>query len=208
MQTLMKIERVVFACILLVAGSFVAMNALGDKPIYKSIDADGNVVFTDVPPSAQQSAETVDLVAPNSFNPQEAGANGGQDRELWVVDPDADGEDESALPYSSLTIESPGNDSHIRDNSGNFTVTASVVPPLHPGHSMRLLVDDIPAASAGRDAIFALTGVDRGTHTLKAEVLDDSGAVIFTGNPSIVHLQQYSKLTAPNRPVPAPTGGN
>ena len=44
MHTLMKIERLVFACILVVAGSFVAMNTLAAEQIFKSVDADGNEV--------------------------------------------------------------------------------------------------------------------------------------------------------------------
>ena len=67
MDTLMKIERLVFAGILVVAGSFVAMNAVAAKQIFKTVDAEGNVVFTDVPPRSEQPAQRVELVAPNTF---------------------------------------------------------------------------------------------------------------------------------------------
>jgi hypothetical protein len=198
----MKIERFVFACILLVAGSFVAMNALADKQIFKTVDADGNVAFTDVPPRAEEAAETVDLVAPNSFAAeQQASIQAVDGREPWIVDPDAQSEedDSAAMPYLSLTISNPGNEANIRENTGTFSVLASIEPPLRAGHSLRLLLDNVPAASTGQDAIFNLSNVDRGTHTLKAEVLDKNGAVIFAGAPSVFHLQRYSKLTAPNR---------
>ena len=125
--------------------------------------------------------------------------------DLETQDADAD---VAALPYMALTISNPGNEANIRENTGTFSVMAQLDPPLRAGHSMRLLLDNVPAASTGEDATFALSNVDRGTHTLKAEVLDKSGAVIFAGDPSVFHLQRYSKLTAPNRPVPAPSRGN
>jgi hypothetical protein len=69
------------------------------------------------------------------------------------------------------------------------------------------LLDNVPAglaSSAGEDATFALSNIDRGTHTLTAEVVDGNGSVVFTSNQSTFHLQRYSIITAPNRPVPAP----
>jgi hypothetical protein len=205
MHTLMKIERFLFVCILLVAGSFVAMNALAGKQIFKTTDADGNVVFTDVPPRAEQPAEKVDLIAPNTFAGEEEVAVGSAATgDQWIVDPDApDAEAELPLaPYSSLVISNPGNEANIRENTGSFSVIASLEPPLHPDHSLRLLLDDVPAASADEEAIFSLSNVDRGSHTLQAEVLDKNGAVVFAGNPSVFHLQRYSKITAPNRSAP------
>jgi len=210
MQTLMKIERLVFACILVVAGSFVAMNAMAGKQIFKTTDADGNVVFTDVPPRVQESAEKVDLVAPNTFGTEQSGVATASDRPRRSERNDE--EEPLATPvYRSLTIMAPGDQANVRENAGNVDVQAALDPRLHPGHSLRLLLDDVPAASAGEDAIFSLTNVDRGTHTLKAEIVDDSGVVVFSGDPSTFHLQRYSKLNAPNRPKPTkpkPKPGN
>ncbi|MDH3642143.1 MAG: DUF4124 domain-containing protein [Gammaproteobacteria bacterium] len=199
----MKIERLVFACILVVAGSFVAMHAMADKQIFKTTDADGNVVFTDVPPRAQESAEKIDLLAPNSFGTEQPGIATASDRPRRSER----GDDEQpvvAPVYQSLTIMTPGDQANVRENAGNVDVQAAIEPGLHPGHSLRLLLDEVPAGSAGEGPVFSLTNVDRGTHTLKAEIVDSSGAVIFTSDPSTFHLQRYSKLTAPNRPKPTP----
>ena len=203
MQTLMKIERLVFACILVVAGSFVAMNAMAGKQIFKTTDADGNVVFTDVPPRAQESAEKVDLLAPNSFGTEQPSVATASDRQRRSERND-DEEPVVAPVYQSLTIMTPGDQANVRENAGNVDVQAAVEPGLHPGHSLRLLLDDVPAGSPGEGTVISLTNVDRGTHTLKAEIVDSAGAVVFTGDPSIFHLQRYSKLTAPNRPKPKP----
>jgi hypothetical protein len=69
----------------------------------------------------------------------------------------------------------------------------------------RLLLDNLAAGSAGtvgENVTFALTNIDRGTHTLKVEVLDGSGSVVFRSNQSTFHLLRYSTLTAPNRARP------
>ncbi len=200
MRTLRKIERLVFACIILVAGTFVAMNGVAAGKIFKTVDAEGNVVFSDLPPRIEQSSETVKLEAPNIFTPQGAATQLPEGREPWITHLDGENDEPATSPsYRSLTINTPGNDSNVRENTGNVSVVVHLLPALHPGHSMRLLLDDVATASPGEDAVFALSNVDRGTHTLKAEVLDSDGTVIFTGNQSVFHLQRYSTLTAPNR---------
>jgi len=206
MHTAMRIQRVVFVCIVLLGCSFVAMNTLADKQIFKTIDSDGNVVFSDVPPAPQQSGEPVELPTPNVFPAAPDEGKTADGREMWIVDTDSEASEGDSAPaqYLSLTIRAPANDANIRENTGSFSVFASLDPPLRPDHSLQLLLDKVPAATAGRDAIFTLSNVDRGTHTLQAQVVDDSGAVVFAGQPSVFHLQRYSKLTAPNAPKPKP----
>jgi hypothetical protein len=211
MQTLMNLERLFFGCIVVAAGTFVATNSLADTQIFKTVDANGNVIFTDVPPRAEQTAEKVDLQTPNSFADPEANPETNSARQLWIVDPDANEDDERATPtaYLSLSIGTPTDQSTVRENAGDVTVVASLEPSLHPGHSLRLLLDGLPAASTSNpDAVFTLSNIDRGTHHLQAEVMNQTGTVIFSGPSSVFHLQRYSKLTAPNRPRPSPQGGN
>ncbi len=189
MLTSMNIERLLLACMILVAGSLVAMNGLAATKIFKTVDADGNVVFSDLPAGSNQNPETVEVEAPNIFDSEGAAAQGA---EPWV----AVGDDAGAGPalpqaYSSLTIATPAADESIRDNTGNLNVVAHLVPALQSGHSVRLLLDNVPAglaSSAGEDATFALSNIDRGTHTLTAEVVDGNGAehLTFSGARTIL----------------------
>jgi hypothetical protein len=80
---------------------------------------------------------------------------------------------------------------------------ANLQPRLQPGHRIRLLLDNAPTGSAQSNGVFALTNADRGTHTVAAQVVDDDGAVVFTGSSTTFHLQRHSVLNTPPRPSPA-----
>ena len=173
---------------------------LGSTVLVYGTDEDGNVVFTDTPPRADGPSETITLTAPNSFDPAEAGTEGST-RQPWIVDPEQE-EEEPGEFYAALTITSPADDENIRENAGNVSVTVKLEPPnLQPGHRIRLLLDGTPTGGTNTTGRFALSNVDRGTHSLKAEVVDETGTVLYSGSSSTFHLQRYSVLNAPPRPA-------
>ena len=186
--TNIKRYSLVMSCLLIALGGLTAQAAT----IYKKVDADGNVVFTDVPPRAEEKAETIDLGSPNSFTPE-------LETELLAAEAAPTGEEDEAAEqgYSALQITSPVHDATIRDNAGNVTVTATTTPALAPGHALQLLMDGATVAGPSQSATFPLTNVDRGTHQLYAQVVDEDGTVVFTGELSVFHLMRYSRLNAP-----------
>lgn len=156
--------------------------------IYKTVDEHGNVVFTDIPPREDESAEQIIVETPNSFAVEEALGP----RDQWVVESDtaADETQEPAFSYKSLEIKSPQDDEAIRENMGNVTVVGVASPRLQRGHSIRLLMDGQPLQE-GKQSQFALEEVDRGTHSLALEIIDDRGQVLIRSDDSIFHLQRY-----------------
>lgn len=200
MQLLAKLKSIALFGVVSTPALLLSAQATAGTTIYKTVDENGNVVFTDTPPRVDGPSETISLPAPNSFDPAEAGTEASS-RQLWIVDPDA--EDEiSGTFYAGLTIATPVDDENIRENAGNVTVSVDLEPPnLQPGHRIRLLLDGTPTGGTNTTGSFALTNVDRGTHSLKAEIVDDAGQVVFTGPSSTFHLQRYSVLNAPARPA-------
>jgi hypothetical protein len=200
MQLLATLKRIAFLSIISTPWLMLSTQSMAGTTIYKTVDEDGNVVFTDTPPRADGPSETITLTSPNSFDPAEAGTEG-SGRQLWIVDPDAEGEASGEF-YGALSVTSPADDESIRENAGNVTVTVKLEPPnLQPGHRIRLLLDGSPTGGTNTTGRFALSNVDRGTHSLKAEVVDDAGKLIYAGPSSTFHLQRYSVLNAPKRPV-------
>jgi hypothetical protein len=200
MQLPATLKRIVLLGIFSTPGLLLSTQTMAGTTIYKTVDENGNVVFTDTPPRADGSSETITLSSPNSFDPAET-ATEGSNRQLWIVDPDAEEEAPGEL-YGALTITSPEADETVRENAGNVTVTVKLEPPnLQPGHRIRLLLDGSPTGGTNTTGLFALTNVDRGTHSLKAEVVDEAGKLIYAGPSSTFHLQRYSILNAPKRPV-------
>lgn len=188
------------ACILL--SLLIAGPSLAAERIYKQIDENGNVVFTDVPPRPGEAAETVEVevTAPNSFETPQAQRF---DSGAWIVDP-ADGEEPvEGFSYVSSRITSPADDESLRENAGNVTVAAEIIPSLRAGHQLRLVID-AATQQLTRTPHFQLTNVDRGTHIARVDVVDAAGNVLFNGQSSTFHLQRVSNPTVvvPAKPAP------
>jgi hypothetical protein len=96
--------------------------------------------------------------------------------------------------YDELRIVAPAEDATVHDNQGNVSITVSVVPALQAqaGDRIVLLLDGRSAAS-GTGGQFTLTGVDRGTHTLAAQVTAADGAVRIASAPITFHMWRASR---------------
>jgi hypothetical protein len=62
-------------------------------------------------------------------------------------------------------------------------------PPLLPGHSVHLLVDGAVVAK-GKSPIMSVTNVDRGTHSISAQIKTAKGKVIKTTPTVTVHMHR------------------
>jgi hypothetical protein len=159
--------------------------------IYKRVNPDGSVEFTDVPGSAKE--EPVKLAPMSTFK----------------ATPTAPTRSPSSRPtaslnkYTLLKIISPADNTSIRDNAGNLSINVSVSPSLRAGHKLVLLVDGSSKAE-GQSGQFKLTNIDRGSHTLQAKVIDAANKPLISSKTVTIHLQRFSALR--NRAI-APNPG-
>ena len=137
--------------------------------IYKSFDENGNVVFTDRPPSGTPSQEV--KVTPSSvIQSLNTPAPTGQR---------PDEEEEEGTVYESLTVVEPANDAGVRSNDGNIAVLLELVPKLNAGnHRLELLMDGNVVAD-GSLGTFELENIDRGAHSVFAQVKDAQNNVLI-----------------------------
>ena len=157
----------------------------GYSQVYQWLDAQGNVHFSDAPPPGGSQAHDVKeiTVPPISTVPTIQSAPVKM----------ADGQKARASPYRRFAIVEPANDSAIRQNAGNVTITTSLEPALRLGDTITLFVDG-EAAVTGREARLLLPNVDRGTHTLRAVVSDSEGKSLISSETVTFHLLRASIL--------------
>ncbi|MFP6850526.1 MAG: DUF4124 domain-containing protein [Pseudomonas sp.] len=148
--------------------------------VYTYIDAEGNRVFTDKPRAG--NAERVELAPSNSMPAV-------QTPTAPVVTTKAP---EPTQRYNLLRILVPQPDATIRDNTGNLIVSINSDPGLFPQHSYRLLLDGVPVGEAGRSPVFPLENIDRGTHQLAAEIIDQQGRIIERTPSQPFHMMRIS----------------
>lgn len=148
--------------------------------VYTYVDADGNRVFTDQP---HRNAKKVDI-APTNRVDQPAKAPSRPSKPKPAAGP--------IFHYQLLRILAPEPDSTIRDIEGNLNVTVSNEPELQPDHLYRLLLDSKPYGEPTRSQVFPLTNIDRGTHQLSVEIIDQYGRVLERTPNQPFHLIRIS----------------
>src|ERR1041385_2329034 len=148
--------------------------------VYRVIDAQGNITFTDEAPKPGEQYEKVDISPPNVV-PMEVPT-------VVTAPPPASN---AASPYRSFSITSPANDSAVRENAGNVDVSLNIAPALNApgGHRVVVLMDGASVAQ-GSELNYRLLNVDRGTHELQAEVKNASGERIALTQPVTFTLQR------------------
>ncbi|WP_110949404.1 DUF4124 domain-containing protein [Pseudomonas bohemica] len=148
--------------------------------VYTYIDAEGNRVFTDQP---HKNAKKVDIAPGNQIRstpkkPSPAASAKPKPGPLFH--------------YQLLRILAPEPDTAIRDIQGNLIVTVTNDPELQPGHTYRLLLDGEPYGNPGRSPVFPMTNIDRGTHQLSIEIVDEFGRVAERTPNQPFHMMRIS----------------
>ncbi len=95
--------------------------------------------------------------------------------------------------YTEVAIVQPAHEATVHDNQGNVAVQVAVSPSLAPRDRIVVLLDGRPAARQAGTAV-ALSGVERGEHTLQALVVDANGATLATSQPVTFYMWQASRL--------------
>ncbi len=156
--------------------------------VYRSLDEDGNVVFTDKP---SPSAEELDIDSVQTISPPAV-------RNFEYTSPRKPEKNK----YTKLEISSPANDQVFTDGSGNVTVSVLITPELNisPGDRLVLYIDGKKHADSVSTS-FSFTNMDRGTHTVKVDVVDRGGKSLKSSAPVSFTVKRFSILH-PNRPAP------
>lgn len=157
--------------------------ALVSAEVYTYVDAEGNRVFTDQP---HKNAKRVDIAPSNSTS------GSPPKRPVQSRAPQAKAQTEVMFRYDLLRILVPEPDASIRSTPGDLIVTVTSEPALQQGHSYRLLLDGKPIGTAGRSPVFPLHNVDRGTHQLAVEIIDQRGRVLEKTPSQPFHLNRIS----------------
>lgn len=147
--------------------------------IYRWTDDAGNVIFSDTP---RPGAEVVELSEPTIVPAITPPADPGKAQPRAV-----------ARPYETLAIARPAHDTTVR-NTRTVNVGIEISPRLQTqfGHRLQLLFDGQSVAPPATQTTFTLTDVNRGAHTLQAEIVTVDGNVIEQSPVSQFFVHQAS----------------
>lgn len=154
--------------------------SLHAEKVYKTVDEDGNIIFTDKPSAESEEIELQELQTIKNPNPAkyQPPQNKSSAQDLKNL-------------YKSLLVTNPADGSGLRDNAGNVSISVSLQPSLRPGHSLVITLDG-KEISKGNSLSVSLSNVDRGTHNIGVSVIDSSGEQLISTSSSF-SLLRYSQ---------------
>jgi len=172
----------------------LACGTVDAQKVFRIVQPDGTVEFTDVPPSSGNAQQieipplntAAPLAPPPSSTPPSTAA--------------------AAEGYSEFRITSPADGETIRSNAGSVKIDLSINPSLRDGDKIALNLDG-QDVGGGRSTAITLTEMERGAHSVQALIKSSAGRVIKRSNSITFDIQRRSAILQPSAPRAVPFGG-
>jgi hypothetical protein len=174
----------------LIATLLLVMTTFATAGVYKWIAPDGSVVYTDQPLKGAKR-----LAVPAWYPPPPP-----------PVAPPIRGPIVPAMPephigYADISVEKPSAGQYVREEGEGIKVAVQVKPRLHVkrGHRIQLLLDGEVRGNALPATTQRITDVDRGPHSVAAQVVAPDGNVLIQSPPvNFFYQRPTHAFTAPS----------
>jgi hypothetical protein len=168
-----------------IAATALALAGLANAQIYKSVDTNGVVTFSETPPRGPQD-RVEKLQTPAQVNNMQS---------ILIAPTDTQEVDNiKDLAERSIAIVSPTDNATIPMGAGIFDVVVEAAPDLSDGEVVELYLDDEKVGDAQTTLKWTLTYVIRGAHKLQAKWIAEDGSILATSEPITVFVLRPSIL--------------
>lgn len=137
--------------------------------VYRHVDKDGNVTFSDEPGDGAEEVKVkpvTTVTLPKLKDVQDA--------------PRRTADEEERAPYENITFVAPSNDQAFHSGSGDMAFQVTSTPPLRNGHKYEVALDGQPVGQSTSGTV-TVQNVFRGTHSAAVHIVDRNGIRIQTG---------------------------
>ena len=162
---------------------FILFTLGASADVYRAVDADGNVVFSDTP---MPGAEKIEISEPTIVPSAKISAP----RRTEKLSPEPN-------DYASVQIVAPADEQTFR-NVERIDVQVAVTPPLEVqmGDRLQLYVDGSAHGEAGTATQFTIEQPERGEHRLEVAVVGPAGEAARSES-VVIFVHQPSQFIAP-----------
>jgi len=152
--------------------------SLEAEDVYKSVDEDGNVIYTDVPVADGEKIQ-IKNVQPIKTAPVESTESS----------PDQEPQEKT---YTRLEITSPKEGDSIYDNNGIINISLSVVPALRAREGDKLILHmDGQQIDESKRNQFNLNGIETGRHRFVVVIINKDEKELKRSTPVSLTLYQH-----------------
>ena len=199
-------SRLLLICCTLLGILWLSGSCIAAGTVYRFVDEKGNVIFTDDPKQGGKAVDLTPLTTIPSRPPPYSG---------FSISPSRSSTGDVFPSYTRFAIASPESGTTLPNGlAGDVKVRLAIEPALHQNHRVQLLVDDRLHQPPQRGSTFVLKGLERGRHSLSAELLGEDGRVLESTAPTILYVKRASanlprnpnNPNTPNGPVSGISG--
>jgi len=157
----------------------VMFPAMVEATLYKAVDAQGQVYYSDTPSINSQPIEPIETNNTAQSNP------------ITTEDPKTQAQSEDY----KVSIINPENDTTITPGEENIFITVLVTPALKDSDTLQLIVDKLPYGDPQKDVSFKITRLERGEHTLQVQIVRKNDKPIQSNSITIYQKQASAKAS-------------
>ncbi|AGH80191.1 hypothetical protein PCNPT3_01245 [Psychromonas sp. CNPT3] len=163
-------------------GLFSASVYASDTTIYKTIDAQGNVHFSD---KANENNKPIEIKINNVFAvPNKSEVNTSQ----HIIEKKSFEKQKTKIIAYQANINYPRNDMALRSNNGELKVQVKISPNMLSTQKLQLYIDGVKVGKAQHTTTITQQSVGRGTHLLQVYLIDKDKQILHKSPVIRMHL--------------------
>lgn len=167
----------------------LAVDASEAQTVYKLVDKQGNIVFSDTPVTGAEAVE-IQPTSTVTMAPVKLPAETAPDASMPVG-------------YQKVVINTPSNEAVFSNHPGPVIIAGSSTPPLKSGHKYRFLINGAPTAPLA-EPHYALEQAERGDYSVILEIVDSNLHAVAQSRSITFYMKKHSKLfKKPTAPAPS-----
>ncbi|WP_309045819.1 DUF4124 domain-containing protein [Marinobacter sediminicola] len=154
------------------AGLMLLISGQVTAEVYRNVDAQGNVTFSDEPSKGAEKVKVKPVTTITLPKPQNV-----QETDKLREEVKREGS-----IYESVSFTYPENDQAFHSGNGDVQFEMSSSPGLASGHKYEVTLDGQPVGQSASGSV-TVRNVFRGTHEAGIHIVDRNGVQIKTGSP-------------------------
>jgi hypothetical protein len=167
--------------IVIVTATLLLINGAAQAEVYRQVDAQGNVTFSDQPSSDAEAMQVKPVTTITLPKMQDL-----EQREPQQEQPP------SPL-YEMVRIVYPRNKEAFHSGNGDVQFSVISSPQLRDGHKYEVTLDGQPVGQSTSGTIL-VQQIDRGTHQVGVNIVNRSGAQVGSGAGVTFTIHRPSRL--------------
>ena len=151
--------------------------------VYRQVDAQGNVTFSDEPTSGAEAIEIKPVTTIKLPKPQDLERDDQPEQQRQQQKPQ----------YSTVEFAAPQNNQAFHSGNGNVEFRLTSNPALRNGHKYEVTIDGQPVGQSATSTIM-VQNMDRGTHQAGINIVNQNGVQVISGAGITFTIHRPSRL--------------